>query len=130
MCCFPYRNTDRQRRHLPFPEGRSEILSSVCSSSFHTVSRSYGTVSTCWDERELWFLRADLYVGICSLSHKAVPELRRLVAGLEPRSGHVGFAVDKVALGKVSSESFGSPANSHSTYCYTLIIFYHPVLVQ
>jgi hypothetical protein len=45
-----------------------------------------------------------------------VPELRRLVAGFspqrpgfEPRSGHVGFVVDKVALGQVFSEYFGFP---------------------
>jgi hypothetical protein len=43
--------------------------------------------------------------------------------GLEPRSGHVGFVVDKVALGQVS------PANSHSTDCSTFII-YHPGLIQ
>jgi hypothetical protein len=43
-----------------------------------------------------------------------VPWLKRLVAGfpsrrpgLEPRSGHVGFVVDKVPLGQVFSEYFG-----------------------
>jgi hypothetical protein len=29
----------------------------------------------------------------------------------------VGFVVGKVALGQVFSEYFGSPANTHSTYC-------------
>jgi hypothetical protein len=29
--------------------------------------------------------------------------------GLEPRSGHVGFVVDKVALGQIFSEYFGFP---------------------
>jgi hypothetical protein len=50
---------------------------------------------------------------------KAVPELRRLVSGfpqrqpgLEPGSGHVGFVVDKVALGQVFSEYFGFPCRS------------------
>jgi hypothetical protein len=45
---------------------------------------------------------------------QAVLWLRRLVAGFpprrpkfEPRSGHVGFVVDKVSLGRVSSEYFG-----------------------
>jgi hypothetical protein len=45
---------------------------------------------------------------------QAVPLLRRLVAGLSPRrpgftpvSVHVGFVVDKVALGQVSSDFFG-----------------------
>jgi hypothetical protein len=44
----------------------------------------------------------------------AVPELRRLIAGFpqrrpkfEPRSGHVGFVVDKVALRQFFSEYFG-----------------------
>jgi hypothetical protein len=43
----------------------------------------------------------------------AVSELRRLVAdfpqqmlGFEPRSGHMGFVVDKVALGHVFSDYF------------------------
>jgi hypothetical protein len=47
---------------------------------------------------------------------KAVPELKRLVAGFPPRwpgfesrSGHVGFVVDKVALRQVFSEYFGFP---------------------
>jgi hypothetical protein len=43
----------------------------------------------------------------------AVPQLRRLVsgfpAGFEPRSGHVGLLVDKVALGQVFSDYFGFP---------------------
>jgi hypothetical protein len=45
---------------------------------------------------------------------KAAPKLRRLVAsfpprrlGFAPRSGQVGFMVDKVALGQVFSEYFG-----------------------
>jgi hypothetical protein len=41
----------------------------------------------------------------------------------------VGFVVDEVAPGQVFSEYFGSPANSHSTNRYTLII-HHPGLVQ
>jgi hypothetical protein len=53
-----------------------------------------------------------------------VPYLRRLVAdfppglpGFDPTSGHLEFVVDRVALGQVSYEHFGSPANSHSTKC-------------
>jgi hypothetical protein len=45
-----------------------------------------------------------------------VPELRRLVAcfplrrhGFSPRSGHVGFVVDRVALWQVFFEYFGFP---------------------
>jgi hypothetical protein len=32
--------------------------------------------------------------------------------GFEPGSGHVGFVVDKVALGQVFSEYFGFPCQS------------------
>jgi hypothetical protein len=49
-------------------------------------------------------------------SSLALPYLRRLVAGfpprrsrLDPRSSHVGFVVDKVALGQVFCEHFGFP---------------------
>jgi hypothetical protein len=50
------------------------------------------------------------------MDFEAVPELRRLVAGFpprrpgfEPRSGYVGFVVDKVALGQVFFEDFSVP---------------------
>jgi hypothetical protein len=50
---------------------------------------------------------------------QAVQYLRRLVAGFPPRrngcepgSDHVGFMVDKVALGQVCSECFGFPCQS------------------
>jgi hypothetical protein len=43
----------------------------------------------------------------------------------------VGFVVDKVALGPVFFEYFGSPANSHSTdFSTIIIIIYHLGLVQ
>jgi hypothetical protein len=51
-----------------------------------------------------------------SLAKKAVPKLWRLVAdfpprrpGFQPRSGHVGFVVNKVALGQVFSKYLGFP---------------------
>jgi hypothetical protein len=53
------------------------------------------------------------------LSLKAAPQLKRLVAGFASRrsgfktgSSHVGFVVDKVALGQVFSEYFGFPCQS------------------
>jgi hypothetical protein len=53
-------------------------------------------------------------VTIIFIKEKTVPQLRRLVAGFpkrrpgfEPRSRHVGFVVNKVALGQVFSEYFG-----------------------
>jgi hypothetical protein len=43
----------------------------------------------------------------------------------------VGFVVDKVALGQVFSEYFGSPANIHSTdFFSTITITYHLGLAQ
>jgi hypothetical protein len=42
----------------------------------------------------------------------------------------VGFVVDKVGLGQVFSEYFGSPANLNSTNFSTITITYHPGLVQ
>jgi hypothetical protein len=43
--------------------------------------------------------------------------------GFKPGSSHVGFVVDKVALGQVFSEDFAvSPANLHSI-CFSTIIF-------
>jgi hypothetical protein len=38
--------------------------------------------------------------------------------------------VAKVSLGQVISEYFGFPSNSHSTDCSTIIIIYHPGMVQ
>jgi Zn-dependent M28 family amino/carboxypeptidase len=60
-----------------------------------------------------------------AVSHR----LPTAAAGFEPGSDHVGFVVDKVALGQVFSDYLVSRANSHSTDCSTLII-YHPRLVQ
>jgi hypothetical protein len=42
----------------------------------------------------------------------------------------VGFVVDKVALGQVFSEYFGSPASLHSIDFSTVTITYHLGLVQ
>jgi hypothetical protein len=42
----------------------------------------------------------------------------------------VGFVVDKVALGQVFSEYVGFPASLHSTSFSTIIVTYHPGLVQ
>jgi hypothetical protein len=55
-----------------------------------------------------------------SNTHKL--KYKRLVTGFQPRwpgfapgSGQVGLVVDKLALGQVFSEYFGSPANLYST---------------
>jgi hypothetical protein len=58
----------------------------------------------------------------------AAPYLKRLVAGFPPRrpgfdpgSGQVGFVVDKVTLGQVSSEYFRFPCQSS----FNQILHYH-----
>jgi hypothetical protein len=55
---------------------------------------------------------------------ETAPYLRRDLkrAGFEPGSGHVGFMVDKVALGQVFSECLGFPVNLHSTSYSTITI--------
>jgi hypothetical protein len=54
---------------------------------------------------------------------------RRL--GFKPGSSHVGFVVDKVAMGQVFSPSTSvSPVNLYSTSYSTITITYHPGLVQ
>jgi hypothetical protein len=45
----------------------------------------------------------------CHSSGGLVAGLPRRRPAFEPRSGHVGFVVDKVALGQVSSEYFSFP---------------------
>jgi hypothetical protein len=62
-------------------------------------------------------------LSMIKVDYEAVPWLRRLVAGLSPRrpgfdpgSLHVGFMVDKVALGQVFSPSTSAfPCQFHST---------------
>jgi hypothetical protein len=46
------------------------------------------------------------------------------------RSGHVGFVVDKLELGKFSASTSVSPASCRTTGCSTLIILHHPGLVE
>jgi predicted alpha/beta superfamily hydrolase len=51
--------------------------------------------------------------------------------GFKTGYSHVGFVVDKVALGQVFSEYFAvSPANLYSNNFSTITITYHPGLVQ
>jgi hypothetical protein len=66
-----------------------------------------------------------VYVWTLVRPNLAAPELKRLVAGFpprrpgfNPRSGHVGFVVDKVALGQVFSEYFGFPYQSFHQLLY------------
>jgi hypothetical protein len=67
-----------------------------------------------------------------------LPRLRRLVdgfpprrLGFDPRSGHVGFLVDKVTLRQVFSEYFGFPCQfSFHRLLHTHHHHHHPRLVQ
>jgi hypothetical protein len=59
-----------------------------------------------------------------------VSQLKKTYHSLQqPMSGHVGFVVNRVALGQVSSTTLASPAN-HSTDCSALITIHHSWLVQ
>jgi hypothetical protein len=67
----------------------------------------------------------------------AVPQLKRLVAGFPPRrpefapEQHVGFVVDKAALGQVFSEYFGfSCQSSFHQFLHHHHHHKHPVLAQ
>jgi hypothetical protein len=57
--------------------------------------------------------RWDTFLSGKNLTHCSLSDLPLTCptagAGFEPRSGHVGFVVDKVALGQVFSEYFGLP---------------------
>jgi hypothetical protein len=52
------------------------------------------------------------------------PGFSRRRPGFEPRSGYVGFVVDKVALGKVFSEYFGFPCQF--SFHWLLHTHHHP----
>jgi hypothetical protein len=74
--------------------------------------------------------------SVCELLGRAIAQvdnrwLPTAAARVRAGSGHVGFVVDKVALGQVFSKFFGfAPANFHSTNCSTIIIICHLELVQ
>jgi hypothetical protein len=55
--------------------------------------------------------------------------MAQLNIDLDPRSGHVGFVVDKVALGQVFSEYFGFPCQ-FSFHQLPHNHHHHPGLVQ
>jgi hypothetical protein len=66
----------------------------------------------------VWYVHSNvsLSFSVCIVSHTglAMPNLRQLVAGFppqrpafEPRSGHMGFVVDRVALAQAISKCFG-----------------------
>jgi hypothetical protein len=84
---------------------RAEVwrLATESASGIHTDHNGY------WPTISLWITRN-------YTSTRAVPFLRRLVAGFrplrprfEPETSYVGFVVDKVSLGQVFSEYFGFP---------------------
>jgi hypothetical protein len=78
-----------------------------------------------------WYVQIWEHAG-----EKAVPQLRWLFAGFQlwwpgfdPRSGHVGFVVNKVTLGQVSYKYLGFPLHNYHSDCSTLVI-YHLRLVH
>jgi hypothetical protein len=83
------------------------MLSLLSWESFviHDGSESFwGTGTGPGEKQGLVFQLSDDWV---TRIMRVVPKLRWLVAGFEPRSGHVGFVVNKVELGQVFSEYLG-----------------------
>jgi hypothetical protein len=82
----------------------------------------------------LVFLEILCYIFIVylpTLSGRAIAQaVSRRLPGSEPRSGRVGFVVDKVAWVRFSPITSVSPASYHSTDCSTFIIIHHSPLVQ
>jgi hypothetical protein len=79
----------------------------------HQASDSLNVV-TVFPAREI--IIAHAWYSVKKTQLMAMPLLRRLVTsfalrqpGFNPRSGHVGFVVDIVALGQVFFEYFSSP---------------------
>jgi hypothetical protein len=60
------------------------------------------------------------------------PAIYNNITYVNAGAGMAGIAqlVDTVALGQVFSESFGFPANIHSSNFSTITTIYHPGLVQ
>jgi hypothetical protein len=53
--------------------------------------------------------RSDLYINIARLGRAISHAVSRRLPRFEPRSGHVGFVMDKVVLRQAFSEYFGFP---------------------
>jgi hypothetical protein len=65
---------------------------------------------------------------ICYLDLAIAQAVSRRLPRFDPRSGYVGFVVDKVELGQVSSEHFGFPCQF--SFHRLLHTHHHPGLVQ
>jgi hypothetical protein len=86
------------------------LPSTVCPASQNYRPAEYCDTFTCiiaTDHFNMVLFDVRMYMEKCIPGTRAVPWLRRLVAGLSPRrpvfapkSVHVGFVVDKVALGQ------------------------------
>jgi Zn-dependent M28 family amino/carboxypeptidase len=66
-------------------------------------------------------------INIIDVLYESLSLMRR--PGFDPRSDHVRFLVDGVALGRFPPSTSFPPASSHSTDCSILII-YHSMIVQ
>jgi hypothetical protein len=125
MCVFVWLECSNSLVHIP-PSRRIWPFSSVSNNKFTSHGWCNITVGLHYSSQVLHlFCRSvnkpfasgtqTCVVAYCTPS-RVVPYLRRLVRdfpprrpGFNPRSGHMGSVVDKVALGQVFSEYFGFP---------------------
>jgi hypothetical protein len=79
------------------------------------------------------FAMLSLFVGIRKVRLQVGRAIAQAVSRWLPTAAasHVGFVVDKVALGQVFSEYFGFPFQfSFHQFISTITIAYHPGMVQ
>jgi hypothetical protein len=85
-----------------FSKGNVQFAYSVSSYILCTSQNKYEEIAFVMDMLCVFFIFA-----IFNVTH-----LSSYILWFEPRCSHVGFVVDKVVLGQVSSEYFGFPCQS------------------
>jgi hypothetical protein len=89
----------------------------------YSAEASPASSTTLTASTQEWITKVSYFMSRSSGSTPRQPEF-------VPGSGHVGFEVDKAALGQIFSKYFRSPANN-SNDCLTLItVHHHPGLVS
>jgi hypothetical protein len=108
-----YHNT--KAHNMPLHRSENLIL--------YRISRNNAVFLRNWGEIEQDTLTVRQGRAIAQAVSRWLPTAA--VRVLKPGSSHVGFVVDKVALGQVFSEYFRFPANLHSTNFSTITIDHH-----
>jgi hypothetical protein len=121
------------RRHIPYltSKYRCDVLAwlsvAVEDSSGCATVVSCPPLRDTWQGEEAHFRYAGEHETARAPANCPAKQFAGLVAGIPPRrpgSGHVGFVVDKVALGNVFSEFFGFPCQSS----FHQLLHNHPYL--